>query len=174
MKYENGEWYNFNENEINNKFRNFWDYTGIAIDPNNPDRYFISSYGEGIVELKNNEAIQLYDSQNSTLESIAKLDPLHYVRIGGITFDKNGNLWATNCEVPSLLQVLKANGEWVKFQSSELAISYKTDKITITSDNRKWINCDQGIFIFNEKERLTIKATTNLNYIQHLQMPTEA
>ena len=53
---------------------------------------------------------------------------------------------------------IKANGEWVKFQSSELAISYKTDKITITSDNRKWINCDQGIFIFNEKGTIDDKS----------------
>lgn len=150
MKYEDGTWYNFDENLINNKFRRFWDYTGIAIDPKDPDHYFISSYGEGITELRNDEPVQLYDTDNSTLESIGKLDPKYYVRIGGITFDKEGNLWATNCEVSSVLQVMKADGGWVSFQSSHLPIAHKPDKITITSDNRKWLNCDEGIFIYDD------------------------
>lgn len=151
MKYQDGVWHNFDENIINNAFRRFWDYTGIAIDPKDPEHYFISSYGEGIAELRNDEAVQLYDTKNSTLESIGKLDAQHYVRIGGITFDKNGNLWATNCEVPSILQVLKTDGSWQNFRFNELALAYKADKITITSDNRKWVNCDQGILVFNEK-----------------------
>lgn len=154
MKYEDGVWYNFNQNEINNKFRSFWDYTGIAIDPKDPEHYFISSYGEGIAELKNDEAIQLYDSKNSTLESIGNLDPAHYVRIGAITFDKEGNLWATNCETPSILQVLKTDGTWTNIQSSELSNAYKSDVITITSDNRKWMDCDQGLFIFDDKNTI--------------------
>lgn len=155
MEYEDGKWFNFDENEINNKFRYFWDYTGIAVDPEDPEHYFISSYGEGIAELKDKEAIQLYTYKNSALDTIkGNLNPYDYTRIGGITFDNKGNLWATNCEVESVLKVLKTDGTWGSFQFNDFTNVHLADKITITSDNRKWVNVpygnESGILIFDD------------------------
>lgn len=161
MEYEDGKWYNFNENEVNNKFRRVRDYTGIAVDPKDPEHYFISSYGEGIVEIKNNEVVQLYDHTNSALTPITYipgLNPLDYVRIGGVTFDKEGNLWATNCEVTDALKVLKTDGTWASFGFSDFTNAHKVDKITITSNNRKWINADEGILIFDDKGTIDDKS----------------
>lgn len=156
MEYENEKWFNFDENEINNKFRYFWDYTGIAVDPKDPEHYFISSYGQGIAELKAKEAVQLYTHENSPLDTIIgkNLKGFDYTRIGGITFDKNSNLWVTNCEVGSVLKVLKADGSWVSFKFNDFMNVHMVDKITITSDNRKWINVpygsESGIFILDD------------------------
>ena len=156
MEYENGKWHNFDEYKINNKFKYFWDYTGIAVDPKDPEHYFISSYGQGIAEIKEKEAIQLYTYNNSILEAIAgkNLNPFDYTRIGGITFDKGGNLWITNCEVGSVLKVLKTDGSWGSFKFNDFTNVHMADKITITSDNRKWINVpygsEAGIFIFDD------------------------
>lgn len=178
MEYEDGKWYNFDENEINKKFRYFWDYTGIAVDPKDPEHYFISSYGEGIAELKYKEAIQLYTYKNSALDTVVGngLNPFDYTRIGGITFDKAGNLWATNCEVSKVLKVLKTDGTWASFKFNDFMNVRMADKITITSDNRKWINVpygnESGILIFddngtiddtNDDEHRYIKSFSDIN-----------
>lgn len=178
MEYEDGKWYNFDENEINKKFRYFWDYTGIAVDPKDPEHYFISSYGEGIAELKDKEAIQLYTYKNSALDTVVGngLNPFDYTRIGGITFDKAGNLWATNCEVSKVLKVLKTDGTWASFKFNDFMNVRMADKITITSDNRKWINVpygnESGILIFddngtiddtNDDEHRYIKSFSDIN-----------
>lgn len=178
MEYEDGKWYNFDENEINKKFRYFWDYTGIAVDPKDPEHYFISSYGEGIAELKDKEAIQLYTYKNSALDTVIGngLNPFDYTRIGGVTFDKTGNLWATNCEVSSVLKVLKTDGTWTSFKFNDFMNVRMADKITITSDNRKWINVpygnESGILIFddngtiddtNDDEHRYVKSFSDIN-----------
>lgn len=157
MEYEDGKWFNFDENLINQspKFRYFWDYTGVAVDPKNPERYFISSYGEGVVELINKEPTELYNHTNSTLEYTTKGgNPFDYVRIGGVTFDKEGNLWMSNCEVESVLKVLKSDGTWGSFKFSNFTDVAMADRVTITSDNRKWINVPggdkSGVFIFDD------------------------
>nr|WP_129730844.1 two-component regulator propeller domain-containing protein [Parabacteroides goldsteinii] len=178
MEYEDDKWHNFDENKINKKFRYFWDYTGIAIDPKDPEHYFISSYGEGIAELKDKEAIQLYTYKNSALDTVVGngLNPFDYTRIGGITFDKAGNLWATNCEVSKVLKVLKTDGTWASFKFNDFMNVRMADKITITSDNRKWINVpygnESGILIFddngtiddtNDDEHRYVKSFSDIN-----------
>lgn len=155
MEYEDGKWFNFDENKINFNLRYFWDYTGVAIDPKNPERYFISSYGEGIVELINKEPTKLYNHENSILQYTPKGDnPFDYIRIGGVTFDKEGNLWMSNCEVDSVLKVLKADNTWTGFIFSDFTDVSMADRVTITSDNRKWINVPggtkSGVFIFDD------------------------
>ncbi len=162
MEYEDGKWFNFDENTINknpganesNQFRRFWDYTGVAIDPKDPTRYFISSYGEGIVELKDKEPVQLYNHTNSELDYILPSSPYNYIRVGGITFDEEGNLWMTNCEVESVLKVLKADGTWKRFTFDGYKNVSMADKITITSNGYKWINSPygsvRGLFVLND------------------------
>ena len=162
MEYEDGKWFNFDENTINknpganenNQFRRFWDYTGVAIDPKDPTRYFISSYGEGIVELKDKEPVQLYNHTNSELDYILPSSPYNYIRVGGITFDGEGNLWMTNCEVEAVLKVLKADGTWKRFRFDGYKNVSMADKITITSNGYKWINSPygsvRGLFVLND------------------------
>lgn len=178
MEYEDGKWHNFDEYKINNKFRYFWDYTGIAVDPKDPEHYFISSYGQGIAEIKEKEAVQLYTYKNSALDTVIgkNLNPYDYTRIGGITFDKNGNLWATNCEVSDVLKVLKSDGTWLSFKFNDFTNVHMADKITITSDNRKWVNVpygnEAGVLIFddnrtiddtNDDEHRYVKSFSDIN-----------
>lgn len=159
--YDTNKWFNLDEQKVN-KLANIVckDYTGIAIDPADPEHYFVSVYGEGILEFNKNEFVKLHNHQNSTLSSIfpgASYEN-EYIRIGGITFDKKGNLWATNCEVNDVVKVLKADGKWTTIHFNKLSnsgASYMIDKILITSKGRKWINIPYsnyaGIFVFDDK-----------------------
>lgn len=161
MIYDRDKWFNLDEQKIN-KLANIVckDYTGIAINPTDPEHYFVSVYGEGILEFKKNELIRLHDHKNSTLSSIfpgASYEN-NYVRIGSISFDNKGNLWATNCEVNDAVKVLKADGKWTTIHFNKLTnngATYMIDKILITSTGRKWINIPYntyaGIFVFDDK-----------------------
>lgn len=164
MIYDNKKWFNLDETTVKVSTPNFsdypHDYTGIAINPKDPSHYYVSTYGEGIIEFKDNQFIQLLNHKNSLLSTINPEGDdraqYTYIRIGSVTFDKNGNLWATNCGVQDVLKVLKADGTWASFNfSSERFTGVPlADKITITSDNRKWINVPYstgaGIFVFDD------------------------
>ncbi|MDR1116421.1 MAG: hypothetical protein LBL33_09835 [Tannerella sp.] len=165
MTYENDTWSNFDESAANVEIRklinnNGRDYMGVAVDPTDENHYFIASYGEGIIELKNNEFVKLHHMHNSTLMSclsyveggVTKYDPA-YVRIGSVCFDRDRNLWSTNTLVRNAINVLKANGEWVSLYYSALNSADKIDKILITSNGHKWINIpydNAGIFVLDD------------------------
>lgn len=166
MIYNNNDkkWFNLDEDKINKsinkqfeKLENCRDYTGIAIDPKNSNHYYVSTYGEGVLELLDNEYIKLYNHTNSSLSTIFpnhEKNQYTYNRIGGVTFDKEGNLWMSNCEVESVLKVLKSDGTWGSFKFSNFTDVAMADRVTITSDNRKWINVPggdkSGVFIFDD------------------------
>ncbi|MDR2917581.1 MAG: T9SS type A sorting domain-containing protein [Tannerella sp.] len=143
MIYENKEWNNFDESIADNEIRKLigtesWDYMGVAVDPDDENHYYIATYGEGIIELRNNEFVNLYSINNSTLKSANTT--LNFVRIGSVCFDSQKNLWATNCLVTNAINVLKANGEWKSLYYSPLNNADKLDKILITSRGHKWVN----------------------------------
>ena len=168
MIYDNEKWFNLDETTVkftipdeNNKTEYASDYTGVAIDPKDPFHYYVSSYGEGIIEFKEDKFVELFNHKNSKLETIypkgGDRSQYTYVRIGGVTFDKNGNLWATNCGVQDVLKVLKTDGTWISFNFSNTESFTNVplaDKITIISDDRKWINVPYGhkagILIFDD------------------------
>ncbi|WP_304247470.1 two-component regulator propeller domain-containing protein [Parabacteroides gordonii] len=159
MIYDNEKWFNLDESTVNKQTPEYCqDYTGVAIDPTDPDHYYVCTYGEGIIEFKDNKFVQLFHHKNSLLSTVypegSFTNQYKYIRIGGVSFDKDGNLWATNCEVQDVLKVLKKDGTWTSFHFDKFSGVHLADKITITSDNRKWINVpygdEAGIFIFDD------------------------
>lgn len=158
MVYEDGKWANFDEKEVRKKVGyDCQDYTSVAVDPNDAYHYFVSSYGEGVLEFKDNEFVQLYNHENSSLQSVRGASPArNYVRVGSVTFDKEGNLWATNCDnVEKGISKRDVDGNWEAFAFPGLPSSYLVDKILITSKRHKWVNVPRssvspGILIFDE------------------------
>lgn len=160
MIYDNEKWFNLDESTVNTKTPEYCqDYTGIAIDPRDPSHYYVCTYGEGILEFKDNEFVQIFHHKNSPLTTIypngTHNQQYKYIRMGGVTFDKNGNLWATNCAAQDVLKVIKADGTWASLHYNDFSNVNMADKITITSDNRKWINVpygdDASIFIIDDQ-----------------------
>ncbi|MDR0573708.1 MAG: hypothetical protein LBG96_06690 [Tannerella sp.] len=159
MIYENKEWNNFDESIANNEIRKLigvesMDYMGVAVDPDDENHYYIATYGEGVIELENNEFVNLYNMNNSTLKATYDSDnsPI-YVRIGSVCFDDKKNLWVTNCLTTNAINVLKANGEWTSLYYSPLNNADKLDKILITSKGHKWVNIpynNAGIAVIND------------------------
>lgn len=161
MIYNNNTWTNYDENEVAKQAGTayFQDVTSIAIDPDpkNENHYFASTWGEGLYEFKDNTCIKLYNNSNSILES-AWNNSSHYVRIEGLCFDKDNNLWMTNTGAKNgNVKVLKPDGTWCSLAYEGLTNADLIDKILITSNGLKWINVlrsTSGIFILNDNKTI--------------------
>jgi non-canonical purine NTP pyrophosphatase (RdgB/HAM1 family) len=150
------KWENFDEKIANDAINQIIgadskDYLAVAIDPNDENHYFIATYGEGIIELNDNQFVALYNERNSPLVSAIPGDP-KYVRIGTVKFDDKGNLWSTNCRAPNALNILKPNGEWVALNYPPINDANRIDKILMTSKGQKWVNIpdEGGIFVLDD------------------------
>jgi len=66
----------------------------ISIDPQNPERVFVSSFFDGLLELENNVLVKQYDSSNSIIEGVPS--NINDNRIGASVFDNQGNLYFSN------------------------------------------------------------------------------
>jgi len=171
MTYKDGEWFNFNETLVDKETMKLigsycMDYMGVAVDPNDETHLYIATYGEGIIELKDNQFVNLYNISNSTLRS-AIGDNTSYVRIGSVCYDNDGNLWSTNCLTKNALNVLKPDGTWVSLYYAPLNNADKIDKIMITSKGHKWVNIpydNAGIFVLDDNGTLEDTSDDTYNF----------
>jgi ligand-binding sensor domain-containing protein len=138
-------------------FSGFRDATCIAVDHKDEHHFFVSSWGEGVYEFKDGGLLKLYNHKNSSLSTIIPNTPSenNYIRVEGVCFDKDNNLWMTNTEVSNVITVLKADGTWTKLPYSAISNPTLADKILIASNGHKWVNLvrgeKSGIFVFDDK-----------------------
>ena len=148
--YEAGEWsiYNSVNNEQlrvgNADVDDIWKIT------THPETGIIyaASYLEGLVEF-DGENFVIYNDTNSTL---GEADPGR-VRVSGLRFDADNNLWVSNYLAAAPLSVRRASGEWQSFVPPGNARELRD--IAIDGSGNKWIalgDNSRGVLIFNEGE----------------------
>jgi non-canonical purine NTP pyrophosphatase (RdgB/HAM1 family) len=173
MTLEEGHWENFDEAKANIKISKLIgsvsrDYMGVAVDPADDNHYFVATYGEGIIEIKDGEFVELYNSRNSTLKSTFDSNGhLSYIRTGCAVFDKEGNLWTTNSLVQNALNIRKANGDWVAHYYPPLNNADKLDRIVILSNGHKWVNVpydNAGIFVLDDNGTIDDASDDRYNF----------
>jgi hypothetical protein len=135
----------------------------IAVNPNNSDQVFISSYYSGLLKLEDDQFSTLYNAANTGtdgLQSIAGLVP-DDVRINGSAFDKTGNLWVTNSLVSKALKVLKVSGQWQSYDMSLTTsnpANFNFGRLSIDKNGTKWLTTQaDGVIGFNENYNNLIK-----------------
>ena len=146
----NGIWQSFNSTTTE-EMTSIRDIVRIITDPNNDQHVYAASWGSGIIEFLDGEFYQWHNETNTNgaLQSIIPDGP--YIRIGGMAFDSQNNLWVTNSSVPSPISVRKTDGTWKSFNyGSQLADAF-TGEMVITSANTKWVQLPKGngLFAFN-------------------------
>jgi streptogramin lyase len=128
--------------------------SNIAINPNNPNEVYISSYFSGLLKLENDVPTTLFTPANTSpngLENIEVANNPNDIRINNPAFDKSGNLWLTNNLVVKALKVLKANGQWQSV-SLETVIPELTSygDLLIDKNSTKWMASRRGVIGYNE------------------------
>lgn len=142
MYYENGTWYNFNEDGIikqtNVKYTNT---SSIAQDPSDPTHHYVSSAGHGLYEFKDFKFIKRYDYTNSPLQTILPDSPRpqDYVRCDALQYDTEGNLWMVNSEVDTILTILKKDNTWTKLYYEELKKAPNLPAMFFDDKGRLWV-----------------------------------
>lgn len=159
MIFDNEKWTNINTDSI--KFitgNNVLDLMNVAVDPIDNTHFFVTSYGTGLYEFKNNKFTQWYTHLNSTLETIIPANPFNYIRLDGATFDKNGNLILANSGVKAGIKILTKDAEWKQLMYPESnKPAFTTILISNQNQNQKWINSIRytpGIFVFDDNGTL--------------------
>ncbi len=135
--FENNNWSYFSSATIKDAMR------AISA-PDNSNHIFIATWGGGLLEYKNNVLINQFSYNNSPLQTIIPGQP--YVRICGMAFDKTGNLWITQTQVPGSIKILKPDGTWIV---NPVTIEAPTiGDIIITRTGKKWIVLPRGPGLF--------------------------
>ena len=135
--FENNNWENITSGSLKDPMR-------ALIDRDDPNHFFVSTWGWGLLEYKNNNLIHQYAGPPSPLQTIIPGQP--YVRICGMAMDKTGNLWITQTEVPESIKVLKPDGTWIV---NPVPIDAPTiGDILITKNGYKWIILPRGYGLF--------------------------
>jgi hypothetical protein len=136
--------------------------SNIAVNPNNENIMYVSSYFSGLLKVENGVATQLYTNTNTGangngLETLVDPSNPSYgpdIRVNGPVFDRNGNLWMTNNMVNKGLKELKSNGTWQSYDLSTIiggatAESYAIP--TVDKNGTKWLSTEHnGLIAYNE------------------------
>jgi hypothetical protein len=108
-EFSDGRWKSFNK-YTGAVDENLWDAFQVLPLPGNPNRYYVATWGGGLLEFENGTLKTVFNEDNSTLRKKTQGD--YSNRIGGIDFDSKGNLWMTNSMVDKNVHKMKPNGEW--------------------------------------------------------------
>ena len=138
FSFENNRWYSDVLDDAKDVMR-------ILPEPGNNNHYFVSTWGSGLLEYNGNTLINHFDQNSSSpLQSIIPGQP--YVRICGLAFDKNKNLWITQSGVPGSIKVLKPDGTWIVYPFTIDAPTL--GDIIIAKSGYKWILLPRGFGLF--------------------------
>ena len=126
------------------------DINFCEIDPNDNTHVWLGSWGKGLVEVRNNSIVNVFNQYNSILERKVEYP---WCGIGGIKYDQDGNLWMVNSHTMRFLKVIKANGQWAEFDFQGLINTGTTvGDLMITESGQKWIIVPrtQGMIVFDD------------------------
>ena len=167
QRFNNGEWKYYNKTGFP-QMENFFDVVSLAADPKDPNHLFAGSWGGGVLEYKNDKFLNRFTNKNSPLQTAIPAKPDEpYVRIGGLDFDSQGNLWITNSEVALNLHKLSPDGKWTSFTLPEVANTLNIGKVLVNRYDDKWIIVPRGHDVYvvdktgENKKRLLVTSYFN-------------
>lgn len=151
--FDGNEWHSYTSTQIPS-FKNEWDLLNIAINPKNPKDVTFCSYGSGIFKVLGDSVIH-YDQHNSELKNIFSADN-NYVRVGGVTVDKNGVTWMNNSEIPDggILALTQEN-KWVRYNYNFAKNKHSQGMILSTKNGFKWSFFpihNKGLFVWDDNK----------------------
>lgn len=173
MVYDNKQWYNLDANamtaaiqlQTGNAGMRCLDLISAIADPADPNHYYVTSWGEGVYELRRNgsefKLVKLHTYTNTNaLQTTSPLsaNALNFVRVDGLVYDKNHRLYMVNGGVANSLVVLDNNNVWKSFSDPNLSLAYP-NRLMIARNNLKWGNilrptAKAGVYVYNDGNTL--------------------
>ena len=152
MIYENGVWTNTSyEDLVNFAGQDIYDFMNVAVDPQDRNHLFATSYGCGVLEYRNMQPVKHYTPDNSSLTAAAPKYPDFYTRTDGAVFDSERNLWvlSTGAYGPNI-NIMTPSGQWLTTDvvSGGQRVVYNTPQEILIDSRRpsyKWIASGRDI-----------------------------
>ena len=114
MRYDGEQWTNISTGVIQAQTgKPVLDFMNTAADPRDINHYYVTSYGTGLYEFRNDSLVR-HDvaGTNNSLVAIAPNSPDTYTRLDYATYDADNNLWMMDAALSSQLQCIDASGNW--------------------------------------------------------------
>ncbi len=170
---DEGIWHEIKNEEVTqNTLHMAADFMNIAVDPEDKNHFHIPSYGNGVFEFKNNQFYFWHNMNNSTLESVlpGSNSRLNYMRNDAGVYDKDGNIWFSSSGTPSLFQIRKKDGSWMKLGSTKVNNLPTVSEILISGKKpqQKWLlsaRHNPGLVVLDDNG--TLETTGDDKYVFH-------
>ena len=119
--FERGHWHHITNDYIQSQIgARAFDFMNIAVKPDDPNMFYVTSYGTGLYLFRNEIIQDHWMPENSGLQPAAPTVPEWYTRTDGAVFDSLGNLWMMNCSgaVNELLCIRRPDGSWFNLNAT--------------------------------------------------------
>jgi hypothetical protein len=111
-----GAWTNISYDEIVDQVgKDATDLVQVAIDPNDVNTVYMTSYGKGLLKVVDQAPTVLYDESNTNNQleiTIAPNGDVEGIRLYGMDFDQQGNLWTVQSRRDEGLIKVTPNGQF--------------------------------------------------------------
>ncbi len=162
--FKNERWTSMNQNH-KPAFDTIYDAMSVVFHPTISDRWYIGSYSKGIIEITNHNITNIFHSENTTMTGVSGSSGID-VRVGGLAFDKNNNLWATTSMSTHCIHVKTPQNIWYSYDIPIVTSGDIFSSLIIDRWNNKWLIMPKGggILVFNENN--TFDNRTDDKYIK--------
>ncbi len=158
-RFADNRWKSFNRatDSIYNQACNFSPAnSSVAIDPLDLEHVYVGNFGAGILEYRNDRGVAIYNTNNSAIANVTVSDS-NDTRVGGLTFDADGNLWAVTGYNTKSVSVHRASGGWFAYQLPDPNLIDNVNFKPIVDDyGQKWFISHKGasngagVYVFKE------------------------
>jgi signal peptidase I len=125
--------------------RDIRDFVKISLHPDR-DTVFVATFYDGLIKWVNEEEFTIYDETNSTLRR--GVGDRNRIRIAGMDWDRDKNLWMGNFDGPNPIGVYLNDGTW---RSIGVPGSLNLMDVVVDNFNNKWYRVfGAGLLVFNE------------------------
>lgn len=130
---QESRWYSLEKNAA---LDTLYDLLNAAINPKDTTEILATTWGQGIVQIRNNQVANVYNKYNTdgAVQTYTQGN-YHTTRTGAVAFDIKGNAWFTNSLVANAVVVRHADGTWQSYPTGSVVGSAEVDKLICDSIN---------------------------------------
>ncbi|MDR2853958.1 MAG: hypothetical protein LBV31_01485 [Prevotellaceae bacterium] len=153
--FANNQWKNITHSEIQEQTQKpLFDFLNTAIDPDDDSHFFVTSYGTGLYEFRDDKFYKRHNQDNTggIIQTYPGMNPDSYTRLKGAVFDKEGNLWFENAGVAASIKILSKDGVWAQLQYPN-ALFERLGQVAVNAlyPNQKWALSMYGsVLVFDD------------------------
>lgn len=148
------------------------DVYAVIVDPSDPNKVDIGSWGWGLVELANSQVTNVYGLSNSSLVASTTVGTKYkWIGISGFAFDNDHNLWMTNSNTGNTFSVKKTDGTWRTFPINNSLNPIEIGDMVIDDFGQKWTTFphnspgDYGILVFSDNNTIDNPADDQYKFL---------